>query len=183
MSVRHAAWVLLVLAPVANAADKPAELKTLSDEVISGDLIKVTDKEIIIKSEGKEVATPIAEVLSLKIGDQENLGNQKYTLVELTDASLFHCKSFAIKGKQLTMTLLQGQDVTVPLSVVAYVLTEAHEESYRGDLKEKVLKRKDSYDRLIVKTKTETGHVVNAIAGTFAESADKDGKSIEFTTR
>src|SRR3954469_12570312 len=97
---------LLVLA-LAVSPTRAADLQTLSGKTLTGDLIRLTDKEIVLRIDGTEVATPVPSVLQLKLQDALPAPTGvKYTDVELTDGTLLHCKQFVPKGKDAELTLL-----------------------------------------------------------------------------
>src|SRR5262245_24252354 len=174
MSAIRALLVLLLLVPVAGAA----ELKTLKGDVIKGDVVSVSDKEIVIDTGGgKKVNTPIGQALALTLSEAyEKLGaDVKFAQVELTDGSQLKCSAIALKGKEAKLTLLQGQTVSVPIAKLNWVLNEANVPKHMQEFKEKVLGKKQTRDLILVKS----GDVLNPIAGTLGD-ADKEGKSIEF---
>ena len=85
--VLMAPWVTTLKDSAAVAPVSAAELKTLKGEVIKGDIVSLSDKEIVLEADGKKVATPIDQVLTLSIKDEfETIGpDTKFALVELTD--------------------------------------------------------------------------------------------------
>src|SRR5271166_592435 len=89
MPVRGALLALLLT----GLALPAAELHTLKGDKITGDLVRVTDKEIVLIQDGKEVATPVVGVLQLEFpGNSPARLDEKYVDVELTDGTLLHCK-------------------------------------------------------------------------------------------
>ena len=153
-----------------------AELHTLKGEVVKGELESITDKEIVLTDGGKRVATPLAQVLKIDFPAAPVKLDGKYADIELIDGSLFHCKEWSIKEKQVELTTLAGQEVKVPLSAVANVLTSAESEKYRKDWTERVAKK---HRRDVVAILN--GDVVNPVEGTLG-AADPTGKTIEFQT-
>jgi len=77
------------VAPAASAA----ELRTLKGETLKGELVSVSEKEIVLDVEGKKVSTPVDQVVSLtlKEGFEKIEGDAKYAEVELTDSTLLKC--------------------------------------------------------------------------------------------
>ena len=174
MPVRRLALALLLCASPAGAA----ELRTLKGETVSGEVVRVTDKEVVIAAGGRQVVTPLALVLQLNYTTGGGKLPAEYADVELTDGSLLHCKAFTIKGKEVELTLgLDGPGAAalrLPLTAVANVLAEAHNEKYRRDWNDRVAK-KQRRDQVAVRKEG----VVNVVPGTLGE-ADADGKAIEF---
>src|SRR5206468_2919662 len=97
MPVGRTLLALFLFAAVSVAAD----LRTLDGKTISGDVMQLTDKEIVLRSAGKEVVTPIEQVLVLELGAAApaKLTGVKFLDVELTDGSLLHCSQVSFKGK------------------------------------------------------------------------------------
>lgn len=163
---------LLLSTSISFAADA-AKLKTLAGAVIEGELVSVSDKEIVFRVKDKSVSTPLADALDLDLaaGQSPSL-DVKYTDVELTDGSLLHCSQFSLKGKQVLVKLVQGQELKLPLSAVSYVLNDANEPPVR---KEWLALRKGNRDILGVRD----GGKISSLEGTFGDG-DEKGETIEF---
>lgn len=164
---------LIVCASVLQAGD----LRTLKGDVITGDLVSVDDKEVVISKGGQKVGTPIGEVLQVDLVAPTRIpGDAKYIEVELVDGSLLRCSGLGIKGKEAELTmLLTGQKVKVPLESIANLLAEAQLEKYRKDWQDRVRKKRSRDVLALVKD-----DVVNALEGTLGEG-DEEGKSLGFT--
>ncbi|HEY7426489.1 MAG TPA: NPCBM/NEW2 domain-containing protein [Gemmataceae bacterium] len=181
MSVRAAFLALLLSASAVCWADEPsspkgeAELHTLKGDVVKGSLESITDKEIVINQKSTRVATPLAQVLKIDFPDAKVVKvADKYADVELTDGSLFHCKEWTIKEKQVELKTLAGQEIKLPLAAVANILANAQDEKYRKEWSER-LSRKRRRD-VIAMLREGT---VNPVEGTLGD-ADAEGKTIEF---
>ncbi len=172
MPVRVASLALLLIASALGAA----ELQTLKGEKITGDVVRITDKEIVLSREGKEVATPVAQVLHLDFpGNAKVRLEDKYADVELTDGTLLHCKEFVLKGKQAELRTVAGQEVKLAMSGIANILTSAQDEALRKDWNERIAKKRRRDVVAILKD-----GVVNPLEGTLGE-ANEAGTHIEFT--
>src|SRR5262245_12073187 len=172
MPIGRTLLALLLVASVSLGADT---LRTLDGREIVGDVVSITDKEIVIRSQGKEQTVPTLQVLQLDVGPAGKLAaGTKYTDVELTDGSVLHCSQLTLRGKEAQMTLLGGQAVKVPLEVVASFLNEAQDENLQKQWKEFVAKKRAS-DLLVVQRDGE----LTSFKGTFGE-ADDEGKQIQF---
>lgn len=182
MRVRVALFALSFLATSVGWCAEPApaktsaELHTLKGEVLKGELESITNKEIVLKQDGKLAATPLPEVVKLDFPAVTPISKieGKYSNVELTDGSLLHCKEWTIKAKQLELKTLAGQEIKIPLSAVANILNDAQDENYRKDWKER-LSRKRRRDAIVL----IKGEAINPIEGTLGEG-DAEGKTIEF---
>jgi len=167
------------------AAGRGAELRTLKGEAIKGDLAGITDKEVVIRQDGKEVKTPIKEILQVEFGPVGKLPpDVKYCEVELTDGTLLHCKKFALAGKQAELPLLSGQTVRVPLAVVSHVVNDAQDGKNRKEWAARTANKKRTRDLmgLVVKDGDNPQGTVKVLSGTFGEGG-KDGTSIRFALR
>jgi hypothetical protein len=182
MSLR-AAFLALLLSVAAVWSAEPlssktvAELHTLKGEVQKGQLESITDKEIVLKQDGKSLTTPLAEVLKVDfpaVAPVKLEGN--YSDVELTDGSKIHCKEWTIKANQAVLTTMGGQEIKLSLAAVANILNDAQEEKYRKDWAERLAKKRRRDMAVLIKDDT-----INAVEGTFGE-ADGQGKGIEFQT-
>ncbi len=167
------AFLMLVLTA---ALAQAAELKTLKGEVLKGDLVSVDKTAVVFKIEGKDVSTPIEQVLAIDLSMAPALKDVKYTDVELTDGSLLHCKEVQLKGKKAYLVLLGEQKVEVPLSSVTSVMNEAQDPQNRNEWKTKVIAKKSLVDLLVIKR----NEVMNPIPGTLSDPSE-DGTKINFT--
>jgi hypothetical protein len=177
MHLRLSLLALLACASVGLGA----ELRTLKDGARKGEVKSITEKEVVFTADGKDVTTPVAEVLQIDYGQPGKLpSDAKWTDVELTDGTLLHCSAFVLKGKQVELKLLAGPEVKVPLAAVANVLNNAHVEKVRKDWTARLAKkrRRDVVAR-VLKADDPNG-VVNMIEGTLGEG-DAEGKTIQFT--
>jgi hypothetical protein len=153
-----------------------AELRTLKGEVIQGDLVSVTPKEIILHKDGADVPTSIQNVLQLNLRTpEEPPAMVKFGDVELTDGTILHCSSFAVKKDQVSFkVLLTGQEVTLPLTSVANFLRPAEDPKLRTDWDTR-LEENRTRDVLAVLREG----VVNPLEGTLGQGSD-DGTTIVF---
>jgi hypothetical protein len=171
-------FLLLLLCPSVSLA---ADLRTLSGKVISGDLVSLSDKEIVLRAETGPVTTPLAEVLSLDLQAASGAAPAKYTQVVLTDGTTLQCSQVRIPGGNAELPLATpeaGKEalvVKVPLSAVAHVLQDAHDPAVRQEWQDKYLAKKGNED--ILKIKTANGP--QRLDGTFG-NGDAKGERIEF---
>src|SRR2546427_2948890 len=155
-----------------------ADLRLLSGKTITGELVGINGKEIVIKTSTGDVPTPLAQVLQLDLEPIAPAPKKevKVTDVELIDSSLLHCSSFVLKGKQAELTLLSGQAVKLPLEAIRYVLNDAEDEKNRKDWKERFVEEKRTSDLVAIRS---TEGRSSRLKGTFGE-ADDEGKMIQF---
>jgi hypothetical protein len=153
-----------------------AELRTLKGDLIKGDVIRITEKEIVLAQDGKETATPLGKVLQLDFGPSGKItADTKFTDVELTDGTLLHCKQFALKGKELSLTLLGGQEVKVDLGSVGNLLNDAQDEKNRKEWTTRLAKKRPRDVVAVLKD-----GVVNPLEGTLGEG-NAEGTHVDFT--
>jgi hypothetical protein len=167
---------VLVAFFLAALAAPAAELHTLKGEKVTGDVVRITDKEVVLRADGKEVVTPAVGVLYVDYpGHMPVRPEDKYADVELTDGTLLHCKEVLLKGKQIEMKTLAGQEVKLPLTGVANILNNAQDEKYCKDWTERLAKKRLK-DVLAVLNEG----VVNPLEGTLGEG-NEAGTAIEFS--
>jgi hypothetical protein len=173
MPIGRAILVLVLLTSLAPGASP--ELRTLDGKTIAGELVSITDKEIVIRSDGKEMATPVEQVLQLDLGSTTKLSGVKYIDVAFVDDTLLHCTKLALKGKEADLTLVNGQEhVKVPLETVSYVLNDAQEPKTQQDWKDLLGKKRNSD----ILASLKEGELIT-LKGTFGD-ADAEGKEIDF---
>jgi hypothetical protein len=175
MFLLRASLLALFVASAARAAD----LRTLKGQTYKGDLVSLSNTEVVLDVGGKKESIKVEDVLLLNLGGAvEKLApDVAYTLVELTDASQFRCKTVALKGADATLTLLSGQVVTLPIAKINWLLREANKPEHLAAFKERVLgKKKKTRDILLIKK----DDVINPIEGTLGD-VDAKGENIEFT--
>jgi hypothetical protein len=159
-----------------------ADLRTLKGEVRKGEVKSITEKEVVLTADGKDVTIPVEEVLQIDYAPLGKLpAGDKWADVELTDGTLLHCSAFTIKGKQLEMKLLAGPEVKLPLAAVANVLNDAQVEKYRKEWTARLTKkRRHDVVAILRKSETNPDGVVNPLEGTLGDG-DEEGKTIAFT--
>jgi len=162
---------LLLLTSVLPAA----ELNTLKGKKLSGDLVAINDQSIVLKTAAGDVTTPLPEAMQLQLATPAEVKfPDKYTDVELIDGTLFHCKSFALKGKTIEFVALPEKKITLPLSKVAYILNEAQDPKTQKEWSE-IFADRGKRDRFFLRKDDR----LDGLEGTFGE-VDADGKSIPF---
>jgi len=171
MPVLRTLAVFLILSPAVLFAD---ELRTLGGKVILGKVTQVSDKDITIKTDKEQVKTPLNEVLALDFQPVKELTGEKYSDVRLLDDTVLHCSKVAFKGKDVTLTLVSGNTIQLPLQYVVSVLHQAQDAVVRKKWAE-VVANKVKRDRIVILSKGE----LNALEGTFGD-VDAEGKKIKF---
>jgi hypothetical protein len=172
--------VALFLSVAVSPPADPPRLHTLTDTPVSGELVGVNAKSVIFKVAGNKVETPLDQVLSVDIAPAPKAPpaekDAEYIDVELTDGTLLHCGQFAIKGKEVQLTLLSGQAVKFPLADLRWYLTEAHDRTFREDW-ERYLAKKTNFDQLIV----NAGPTILDSAQVTIIAVDEKGENVDFT--
>jgi hypothetical protein len=175
-------WRTLLALLACASAGSGAELRTLKGDAVKGEVKSITEKEVVFTAGGKDVTTPVEQLLQIDYGQPAKLpAGEKWADVELTDGTLLHCSAFAIKGKQAELKLLAGPEVKLPLSAVANVLNDAQVEKYRKEWTARLAKKR-RHDVVAILRKSEASPegVVNPLEGTLGEG-DEDGQAIAFT--
>src|SRR5262249_19794578 len=151
----------------------------LDGKSLSGELVGLTDREVTLKSDGKQVVRPIDTVLQIDFQPMPvgAASKETYIAVGLTDGSVFRCSKLAIKGKSAAVTLAAGPQFTVPLSALTYFLNEANNETTAKQFREYIARSKQlRTDFLLVKP----GDVLNGLDGTVGDG-DEKGENVDFT--
>jgi hypothetical protein len=125
---------LVVLALLAGAS-RAADIVPVKGETIKGDIVRVSDTEVVFKQDGKDVTKSIKEILRIDYRDIGKTDAASYSSVELTDGTTLLVSKWLIKKRDVELTLLAGPVVKLPIDIVANVLREAHVESHRRDWK------------------------------------------------
>jgi hypothetical protein len=177
LSMRSSARVFLISfvflvfrSPIFAAENDAVEVRTLSGQFTKGTLESINDKEIVVSGHGR---VPIDQVLDLTFPDGTAGSSEgRVTDVELVDGSLLHCSQLAIKGKNVELKLLSGQEIKdLPLAAISYVLNDAQETKVREEW-QRFLAKKGNHDLVAIKSKDG---VINPLEGTFGE-VDAEGK-------
>ncbi|MFO0807857.1 MAG: NPCBM/NEW2 domain-containing protein [Gemmataceae bacterium] len=162
---------LLVLSLAAGA-----DLQTLSGKKIAGDIAGLDKQTLVLKTATGDQRIPVADVLQIDLGAQEPLPTTPYYDVELTDGSVFHCPTLAIKGANLVVTAQPDMALTIPLTAVYSVLRDAHDAKVRQDW-QKFSAKRARFD--VVGVRGADGQL-NPLEGTFGVGTES-GDGIEFT--
>ncbi len=179
MSSSRVLLALLLSGAVGYAADPPLSLKSLDGKTHTGELVSISDKEVVLKADGKEVRTRLDAVVQIDFQPMPPAAVSKdgFTSVELTDGSLLRCKKFGIQGKEAAITLTSGQQFKVPLSAISSVLQEANQEALAKQFRNYLAQsKKQRSDFLLVRR----GDVLNGLDGTIGDG-DEKGENVEFT--
>jgi hypothetical protein len=163
--------VVLSVASASRAAeDETVEVRTLAGQTTKGTLETINDKEVVVSVQG-----PIALAQVVDLTFPENPATNpdgKFSDVELVDGSLLHCNQVTLKGKNVELRLVSGQEIKdLPLAVISYVLNDAQDVNVRNQWQGFLTKR-GNRDLVAIKSK---GGVVNPLDGTFGDP-DNEGK-------
>jgi hypothetical protein len=151
------------------------EVKTLAGKKITGTVIAISDKEIVVKTDGGDVKTPLAEVLALDLRAVAGLpDNIKYTELRLLDESVLRCKEVLFEGRQLKVTLHSEQTAQVPMASVISLLRDAQNKALRKEW-DAILAESVKRDRLVILS----AGALNALVGTFGE-VDAKKQTVQF---
>jgi len=176
MTRRGAALVLLLFGLTA-AGGEAAEVKTLKGKTITGDLTSLSDKEVVLTKDGKAVATPLEEVLTLDLGPAAKLpADATVSQVQLVDGTTLYGKDLLLKKDKVSLTLLStNAEATLPVSAVDNILNNAQDEKLRKAWGEAVGQKRERDTFAVYRD-----GVLNPLKGTLGEGSP-DGTKIEFT--
>src|SRR4051812_22416438 len=106
---------VLLNAAVVSAAD----IFPVKGEPIKGNVVSVSDKDVVFETGGKNVSRPIKEILKIDYRDADKPATgTTYSMVELTDGSQLFASKLLFRKKELELTLLTGQVLKLPSGVV-----------------------------------------------------------------
>jgi len=170
----------LAIVAILTASLPAAELQTLTGQKLTGDLVSLDAKQIVIKTANGEVATPIKQVLILDLQSMAApVGGAKFIDVELIDSTVIHCADIKIKGKVVELTRFgipngPGQIIQVPMTNVFSVLRDANDPAVKKEWIEFLAKR-GKRDILVVKKEGK----FDGLEGT-ADQGDETGETLAF---
>jgi hypothetical protein len=168
--------ILLIVIPAALGAE-PAKLRTTTGEALEGELVSMSDTELVLRAKDGPVTVPMKEVLDLTLQGASSPSEAKYTDVELTDGTLLHCIHIAIKKDKVEVKLIGGPEVKLPLTAVSYILNNAQDAQTREEW-QKLQAKRGNNDLLAIK---DSEGSVNSLSGTVGEGDDM-GTAIGFET-
>jgi len=171
MPLFRSLFALLISVSFVHAAD----LRTLSGKTVSGSVLSISAKEIKMRTDMEVVTTPLDQVLALDLQAVRPVAAAtRRTEVRLLDESLLNCNEVAFKGNQVTLKLLGGQEVALPLASIVTVFRDAQDPQLRKEW-EKIAGSKVKRDRAVL----VRGGELNEVEGTFGD-VDPEGKKIQF---
>jgi hypothetical protein len=157
------------------AAGFGADIVPVKGDPIKGEIVSVSDKELVYKKDGKTVTTPITEVLRIDYREvSKPPASATYAQVELTDGTVLLAGKWSLKKREVELTLLAGPTVKLPLGIVANVLNQAHVEANRRDWKTRTYNTRGR-DAIVLRNEG----VISNIDCTLGEG-DETGKKISF---
>ncbi len=123
---RFASFLILLLCGVPARSD---DLTTITGKGnVNGALEKITAADIVLKSGGQEVPTPLAQVLNVKLRDVRSApAAETYFEVHLADESTLRCTKITFGNKEAQLVLTTGISVKVPMEAVVTVLRDAQD--------------------------------------------------------
>jgi hypothetical protein len=118
---------------------------------VNGALEKITDADIVLKAGDKQVPTPLAQVLNLKLRDGRTVpAAETYFEVLLADDSMLRCTRITFGNKEAQLALTTGVAVKVPMGAILTVLRDAQDGALKSQF-DKLKKSKKRTDRIYVR--------------------------------
>lgn len=171
---RHLAFFFVLLLFAAPA--RPDDLITVNGKGnLKGTLEKITDADIVFKADGKDVPTPLAQALDLKLREPRKAPEAETFLeVQLADESVLRCAKVALGNKEAQLVLTTGAAVKVPMEAVLTVLRNAEDGAIKTQF-DKLKRSKKRSSRIFVRG----AGGLNPIEGTLGY-VDEDKQTIRF---
>ena len=149
------------------------DVQVLNGKPVSGSITSIDDSQLILKTNTGPVTLPLAQVLMVQIGDIKKLDPAvKFTDVVLNDGTVLHCKSVALQGKEVELSLLSGTVLKVPLTLLVSFVHEANNQPLARKFEELAGKRVN-FDRIVILRDGQ----LSTLDGTLGEVK---GKTISF---
>lgn len=142
------------------------------DPITKAEVVSVSDTEVVYLKAGDKKTMPVRDVLKVDFREVGKPAEGRYSRVELTDGTALFVGEWKVRKRELTMTLLSGPVVTVPLSAVANVLNRAEDDKHLADWKSRTFNLRGR-EAFVVKK----GDVISSIEATLGEG-DAEGKTI-----
>ena len=135
--------VLVLTAVVSARQEQPlTEVKTLGGAVHKGELLDISDKEIKVRADGKEVVVPVADALAVELQPKgKELPAGPYVEARLTDGTFLKCQAFGLRGKTAEVRLFSGLTLQFPITSLHYVLCEAQDAKNRAEFEQQLAKK------------------------------------------
>ena len=154
------------------------EVSLLKGDVLKGDVISVSDKEIVLKQGDKRVTKPIAEVVKIDFRDPgKPPTGKRFSQVRLTDGTTVLVSKWLLKNKVMELVLLAGPVVKVPLATVANVLNSAQDEKFRREWESRTFNTRGK-EAIVILNKAGRPNNIECTLG----ETDEKGESITVAT-
>lgn len=151
-----------------------AEISLLKGGSVKGDIVSISEKEVVYEIAGAKKTLPITDVLKIDYTDPGRPpAAAKYAQVEIVDGSLLLASDIAIKDTQVELKLLAGPTINLPLASVSNVLMPGHDEKFREEWKSRVFNTRGR-DAFVINRKG----VLSNVDCTFGKGG-KDGTTID----
>jgi hypothetical protein len=165
----------LVALVLLAAAAPGAEIYPLKGDAIKGDIVRVTDTEVVFKQGDKQVTRPVKEVLRIDFRDvAKPAAGTTWTQVELTDGTVLLASKWLLKKRELELTLLAGPVIKLPIAMVSNILNQGNVDTHQRDWKTRLF---NTRGREAVVVKSEG--IISNLDATLGDG-DEAGTSITF---
>jgi hypothetical protein len=176
-------WRSLPVALLLVSAAVAADIIPVTGEPIKGEVVSVSDKEVVFTQGDKKVTRPLKEVLKIDFRDAgKPPAGKPYALVELTDGSQLYAGKLLLKKREFELTLLSGPTLKLPWEVVANVLFDAASDDNRRDWRSRVfnMRGKDVVvTKRLVKDRDREYEIASNLEATIGDG-DETGTAISF---
>jgi hypothetical protein len=167
-------WLRVLPLLLFVGAVSAGEILPVKGMPIKGDIVSVSDKEVVFIQAGKQQTRSIKDVLKIDFRESGRLPRDtRYAQIELTDGSLLHAESYKIRKRELEAKLLNGLSLRLPLTLVANILNNAEIEANRRDWKSRVFNARGK-EAVVVRR----GEVISTLECTLGEGDEATGETI-----
>jgi hypothetical protein len=119
-------WMLLTSCLL--AAPPQAQVTTLAGDEASGEVVRITTDELVLRNGEKETRWPSAELLAVKFSSpaETQASPTPSVWVELIDGSSLLATKIEVRGGVARVQLLAGENVEIPARSLAHVRLKDH---------------------------------------------------------
>jgi hypothetical protein len=162
--------MLYLLFALATLAQTDVKLRTLDGQSASGQLIRISDREIVIAAGGKEQAFAPEKLEAVGLHEQASTAKWKVQ-VQLVDGSQLNAASYSASGAKAKLTLLDNTAHELPLKSVQSVRLREQ----TGELAlqwNDYLSREANGDRIVIRRKAGAAESLDIMDGVIKDISD-----------
>jgi hypothetical protein len=131
------------------------KLRTLDGQAASGQLVRISDQEVVISAGGQEQSFAPQKLATISFNEQATPAKGKVQ-VDLVDGSVLNGTSYSVAGTKAKVTLLDGKVFELPLKSIQTAKLQEHSSELAAQWDD-YASREATGDRLVVRRKAAGG--------------------------